>query len=337
MLSSEPVFPSPDAFSSVLVIGTQPNSTYDFYIIPRLGVTARKKLIYHDPRKEKLDDETFNPDDCLVIINRYVTGNVVGWIKRHRTRLGAVIWLLDDDLNAMVTSKSVPLLNRALPTRTLFHQKALKPLVDHMIVSTYRLAAIYADWPVVVAPPVIDLQTGQKLLDPSRLYYFAKMHGPEHAFLYPVIKNILEKHRQVRFTVTANGHWQRQWQKLERVHVIPEMSYAEFTYYLDTLPHAGLYLVPLTTSRLNASRSYAKLLDVAKSGSAGLVADHRAYRRFLADPYIQTAGIKGLDTSMQSWQNAIETLLRNHEQAEANRQAIATFVRQTYHARQMIV
>ena len=331
----KPLYASPDSMSSILVIGKQPNSSYDLYIEPRLTEAARGKLAYFDPAIDVIDDALVKPEQCLVIINRYVTPKIMRWLEKHKPVLRGVIWLVDDDLNAMTFGRDITPRTRLRPAITVYYKNRLKPIVDHLIVSTRRLAAIYQDWPTVVMPPVAKISPIEKPFDQNQLYYFAKMHGPEHRFLYPLVERILATNEQATFTVTASGSWAKKWRRLDRVTVLPEMSYPEYSFFLQTLESGGVFLVPLTSTWVNASRSNAKLIDAAKSGSAVVVANHPAYRTFLNDEDVQKNFIGIFDDHNPNY--AINTLLDNVETFRANRELLMNYVIKAYENRQMIV
>ena len=335
MPAKQPLYASPESVSSILVIGRQPNSTYDLYIEPRLTNDARQKLAYFDPAADVFDDAAVKPDQCLVIINRYVSPKVMRWLEKHKSVFHGVIWLVDDDLNAMTFGRGVTPKNRFWPALTVRYKKRLKAVVDHLIVSTRRLAAIYQDWPVVIMPPVAQTSPVEKRIDPNQLYYFAKMHGPEHRFLYPIVEHILANNEKATFTVTANGSWAKKWQRLDRVRVLSEMSYAEYSYFLPTLDSGGIFLVPLMPTWLNASRSNAKLIDVVRSGSAVIVADHPAYRTFLNDEDVKKGTTATFDVNKPI--QTVEAIMNNSEVAKANRQVLKNYVTKIYENRQMIV
>ena len=243
--------------------------------------------------------------------------------------------MVDDDLRAMTFGRGITAKNRIRPALTIGYKKRLKAIVDHLIVSTRRLAAIYQDWPTVVMPPVANINPREKPIDQNQLYYFAKMHGPEHQFLYPVVEQILANNRQTTFTVTASGSWAKKWQRLARVTVLPEMSYSEYSFFLQTLESGGIFLVPLTPTWLNASRSNAKLIDAAKSGSAVIVANHPAYRTFLNDEDVQKNFVGIFDHHNPN--HPIEALLNNAENVRANRKLLMNYVSKVYESRQIIV
>ena len=161
------------------------------------------------------------------------------------------------------------------------------------------------------------------------------MHGPEHRFLYPMVEYILANNEKATFTVTANGSWAKKWQRLDRVTVLSEMSYAEYSYFLPTLDRGGIFLVPLMPTWLNASRSNAKLIDVVRSGSAAIVADHPAYRTFLNDEDVEKGTTATLDVNKPI--QTVEAILNNSEAAKANHQVLKNYVTKVYENRQMIV
>jgi len=325
--------PSADVLSGLLVIGRQPNSSYDYYIEPRLSEPARRKLHCFDPHRDKIDVLPRDPSGFMVIINRYVTGAVMRWLENNRAQFSAIVWLLDDDLRAMVQDPDIPLKIKARPIQTLRFEKRLQRLVDCLIVSTRRLAAIYRKWPTCVAPPLALLpEREERPLNPASFCYFAKMHGPEHRFLFPVMQEILARHGHARLTIIANGRYARQWQALERVSVLPEMAYGDYLRFLDTQGEGGVFLVPLIKNKLNASRSDAKLLDVGRAGCAALISDHRAYRKIARQ--VPAAMVK---EGVQHWVEAIDRLIRRPEKVQENRRALSALLAERAHTRAFIV
>lgn len=328
-------FSERDNISRVLIVGKMHNSTCDYYILPRISKLARRKIIYHDPYKQGRVDKTIDPNGCLVIINRYVNRFIIRWLEQNRDRCAGIVWVVDDDFQAMFASKSVSLINKIRPTITMFYQNRMKSLVDYILVSTERLATLYHDWPILVCPPVVEVKHEKRPIAVNQLYYFAKMHGPEHAFLFPIISKILDRIPDAHFTVIASGKWRRKWASLRRVNVLPEMDYNEYNLFLKNLPTGGIFLVPLTRSKLNASRSDAKLIEVICSGSTAIIADERAYRRALLDFDQNNASCKA-KMNTDDWVFQLELLSQNPMMAEINRDVISRFMKKRWSEKNMI-
>ena len=321
---------------SVLVVGARANSTTDLYILPRLSKSARDKVIYLNPHRESERLESFVPKGCLVIISRYVNRSVVSWLKKYRNELAGVVWVVDDDYRAMVANKSVPLLNKIKPVLTLQLQFSLKNIVDYVLVSSKQLYSIYSDWPVVLCAPLTRVPETVSDLNPKQFYYFAKMHAPEQEYLFKVISKVLTVQPEIQITVIANKRWVNKWRSLERVTAYPEMEYRKYCSFLDALEVGGVFLVPLTESHLNASRSDAKLVDVVRTGSAAFLADQPAYAEALA--LLSANQLTGYTSHMSEdvWIAEIVRLSQNPEVVEKNRRVIAGLMRERWMSRFMI-
>lgn len=323
----------PGVARSVLVIGTSPNSTYDYYIAPRLSPDARAKTVRIDPWRERIGDKAPPPLGCAVIVNRYITPGTLFWIERHRRKLAAVFWVLDDDLGAMVRDASVPLAIKARPALTLALSPFLKSLCDRIFLSSEGLKRHFANAATTVIPPLADLsKIAEKPFERGLLRYFGKMHGPEHAFLYPLIEEILHANSNLRFEVIANGRWGRRWSGLPRVTVFEEVPYADYPAFLDALPAGGLFLAPLSRSRLNESRSSAKLIEIARSNSAAILADHRAYK---ADVHLES--VPFCPPGRAAWRTAIEAALNDPRALEENRRAVRAALEKNWNERRFIL
>ncbi|MBA4783771.1 MAG: hypothetical protein H2045_11205 [Rhizobiales bacterium] len=330
----DPDLPSAGSVGRVIVISAQPNSTYDLYIAPRLSPEAMAKSVLIDPFREDIDRALPVAEGDFVIINRYVTRRVMDWLVRMRPRLAAVVYVLDDDLSAMVRDPDMPFLNRVRPAITLWHLKRLQGLVSRLLVSTPALGRDFASWGALVVPPVADLGASDpRPLDVNQIYYFAKMHAREHAFLRSVIAALMDRHKAAHFTVTApKGPIAAAWRSVPRVSVVDEIAYADYAGYLASLSAGGLFLLPLMTTRLNRSRSSAKLIEAARSGSAPLVSDHDAYAAYRA-----ATGAPGLPPVMDDWIARIEERMRDPVLAMNERDKLRAYLADDYARRGLIV
>lgn len=275
-------FPAIADISRIVVFGKNPNSSYDFYIAPRLSDNANAKISFVEIESFQESSLPKNIEGMFVIVNRYITPKLLRWIRKNHNKLTGVIWFLDDDLDAMVKSSSIPLIKKIRPLQTLFLSRKFKPFVDCLILATDPLKDRYRSWPAIVVPPVVNIeQANTSRINPKKMFYFAKMHAAEHQFLFPLIKYIINKYSDATFTVVANKKWKKRWSRLHRVTVIPEMGYAEYSSFLDSLEEGGTFLIPLTNSLLNDARSDAKIIDTVRSGSIPLFSTAKAYSEIL--------------------------------------------------------
>lgn len=275
-------FPAIADISRIVVFGKNPNSSYDFYIAPRLSDKANAKISFVELETFQESSLPKNIEGMFVIVNRYINPKLLRWIRKNHHKLTGVMWFLDDDLDAMVKSSSIPFLKKIRPLQTLLLARNFKPFVNCLVLATKPLKDQYHSWPTMVIPPVVNIkQVNTSRINPKKMFYFAKMHAAEHRFLFPIINYIINKYSDATFTVVANKQWKKRWSQLPRVTVIPEMEYEEYSSFLDTLEEGGTFLIPLTNSLLNDARSDAKIIDAVRSGSIPLFSVAKAYGEIL--------------------------------------------------------
>ncbi|MEL6597993.1 MAG: hypothetical protein AAGK98_12180 [Pseudomonadota bacterium] len=251
-----------------LVFTSRTNSTCAYYIAPRLPEGFTEVLDGRLPEDHRGRD---------VVINRYATARLLSQLEQARPALGRIAYVLDDDLDAMVRSPAVPPFLKVNPARTLLRLRRLLRLVDRVFVATAPLSARIDHPDVRIIPPVADLPPPDSARqDPGHIAYFAKMHGPEHRFLHPVMAEVLRAVPGARATVIAEGSAHRRWAGMERVTAEPLMGFPDYLRFA-VASDAGIALAPLLPSRLNAARSGAKRLEIVRAGAAGIFSDQPAY------------------------------------------------------------
>lgn len=318
--------------NAIYIIGSPQNSTFELYIAPRLSKKAHRKCIFIDCHHQKAREVAPKPANSMVIINRYVTREIITWLTENRSGLNAIFWLIDDDLAAMLIDRSIPLLNKIRPGATLYFKRNLTKLADHIFVSSKTLAQKFPDASVSILPPVFNFESMQdRKFNSRQLLYFAKMHTHEHSFLYPIVKQVLARNKNTHFEVIATGSWARRWRSLDRVTVLPEMNYPAYKAFITNRKYGGLFLVPLQPTRLNASRSFAKLLDVAATGSAGIVSNHKAYQDFL-----ETSEYPTVSYQKEDWIEHIERLIHQPEKAKQHHDQLKALLQDEFNKREMI-
>lgn len=317
----------------ILIISSKTNVSLEYYITPRLSENAKIRTKYFDPFS---DDYSLLPrqiDGLLIIINRYVSTQITSWLLKHSKQFTGVLWLIDDDFLAMTTDFSVPVVNKYRPFQTILQTKKLRKITDCLLLSNNSLGRRYNNWPYVVIEPVakVDCQLNRSLNTKS-LYYFAKMHGPEHGFIFPIIEHIQTEYSDTEFNVIADGIWKRKWEKLPRVNVHSEMQYSCYLEFLAKLPSGGIYLVPLTPSCLNHHRSDSKIIDVVRTGSAPVFSDISAYSKLLtASPDLPRA------RSQHQWVKIIKLMIEDIETAQKARNEAARLLRNRFTSLKYIV
>lgn len=251
------------------------------------GGHEKEHIVVIQPYASKFSQELkyqFDHNDKIsLLINRYINRRVLNAIKRYRTQIDSIGYLVDDDLQAMIYDPSIPIRHKIRPAQTEFFLGRNASLFDQFYASTPPLAKLLAEkyslkQAPLVLPPIEKLPPAStKPIDANRLYYFAKMHSHEHKFLFPIVQKVLEKAPKASFDVIAVGQWAKKWKSIDRVTVHPEMDVTSYRGFIEQLPVGGIFLLPLMNTQLNASRSDTKLFEVVISGSTVIAANHPAY------------------------------------------------------------
>ena len=285
-------------FKRVITLGSQPNSTFDLYIQHRLPVAKDIELVQVNPWSDPKVFNRLSAKDSLVIINRYTSLRMMRWLRMNRNDIYKLLYVIDDDLTGMLRASSVPTKNKVRPFQTRFLQKQLLKIVDEVYVSTQALADVLGLKDAIVVPPLDDIQrTSARKLDGQHMCYFAKMHRPEHDFLRPIVRDVLEQNPTARFTVIAGNSSLRKWQNMERVNVLPEQSLSGYRAFAANC-NAGIFLIPLLDSKLNKCRSSAKRIEAVQMGAAPVFSDMPAYRDPRGKPY---AGEVLVENTAAAW------------------------------------
>lgn len=324
---------NPDHFANILIFSKPDNVTVDYYIAPRLSEEAWQKTKIIDPRFFEPQALPIEDQKTAVIINRYFTWSIVRWILANKNQIKALIWVVDDDFRSMVTDRSIPMAIKRRPLITMLLYPLIRNNIDLLIASTKDIAETYSTLTSKIQPPIYDLsKSAEKPLNCKKLYYFAKMHKAEHEFLYPIIKDVLEQDPELSFTVIATGDLKQYWERLPRVTALPELSYPDYCSYIEALPEGGLFLVPLLQSSLNQHRSSAKLLEVARTSSSPILANHPEFEASL-----EGCEMAFLPPNPNVWKKAILKASHQPEQSALLAKKLRERLHQIYHQREMIL
>lgn len=294
----------------ILVVAAGANPTLDYYITPRLAapVNARPARVaaLHDDAEALLAGP--HGADAQILICRYVTSRWLAAIERHRRRIAGVTLFLDDDIAAVARDPSAPLAYRwRLWTRYLRHRDRLAPLLDATLASTPALAERLALAATTVVPPLASAAdeplARSVTAAPLRIAFHATgIHAAEHAWLAPVLREVMHRQPRLELHVVADWRTRRHWRGLPLV-LAPPAAWPD--YRRDTrILGADLVLAPLLATPANAVRAPTKRIDALRMGAALLTNAAGVYRPTAAEA---AAGmVVPLDT--QAWVERILAL-----------------------------
>ncbi|MBM3094842.1 hypothetical protein GFB56_29285 [Ensifer sp. T173] len=310
---------------SIVVFRQGENPSFSYFLEERLRfydarIPVNVRCLDHD-----IAD--INPEGCFVIICRYLGWRQVKWIERHAAKLAGVGMFIDDDVSAIVLDSDTPLPYRVKLARLhLWPLRRLNAHLDIVWAATPTLVRVLESNGAVVRllPP---LPTGTDVLPAMRTgndhcliigYHATGIHRAEHAFLKPIIDEILSRHENVIFEVTADRRnatiWQNKKSTESRLRILPPLPWKEFALRSRHSP-ADIALVPLLDGRINSARADTKRIDVSRMGAAAIYSNSEVYSRN------QSEGEMLVENNPAAWIAAIQTLLNSKSAREAARSA----------------
>ena len=307
----------------VLALIKGDNASFDYYLAARL----RALDIPHEVRcidRDGLDG--IEVDGLLVIICRYIRPRQVEWIRRNRSRLAGVAYFVDDDIPALVADGRTDLDYRLyLAYFACLPMLRLNRLLTQIWTSTPALARALGQMPgqaTLVPAPVIEdhlpadrqqRQAGLKIV-----YHATNIHQPEHAFLVPVLEEVMRRRAGVRFEVLARDRTGDLWKRASipdgRMRIIPPMGWPEYQRFSRN-EGADIALMPLLEGLANESRADTKLIDCCRMGAAAVLSDVAPYRRQ------KGSGLVMVGNSPARWIESLLTLIDSADRLDAARQA----------------
>lgn len=274
-----------DSVERIIVFGSLPNPTFDYYFAARLSAPGMPPFESVDISDTAISE--LNAHGTFVIVCRYASRAVLNWISTHREVLAGVGLFLDDDIPAIVTGGEAPISYRiSLAFRALLPLRRLSSEIDIVWASTEALAATIPACHPHILPPAPSgkifrselKSTETPIGEHKRLvtigYHATAIHVDEHTFLMPVIRDVLDACPDVCFEVYAGAKARKKWSQIPRVNVLRPISWEA---YQNRLTPLDIMLVPLAPSRVNVCRSPTKRIDAARLGAAAVLSASRAY------------------------------------------------------------
>lgn len=273
----------------VIIFARLPSPTYDYYLAARLSAPGMPEFLVFDP--SRLAEPLPEARESFVIICRYASLRTVRWIKQNSHELCGVALMIDDDLASVILSGEASfryrvklLWSSVLPTFLLGRHLSV------VFASTPYLAQILGggakgirvlppappatmftrDMPSTAAP-VINHGTPIVVA-----YHATSIHVSEHAFLVPVLREILSDRPNVTFEVFGGRQVERLWRD------VPQVTFRRPMSWMDYLEEGksrkiDIMLVPLAPLPINESRSDTKRIDIVRYGAAAILSASTAY------------------------------------------------------------
>ncbi|WP_190275512.1 glycosyltransferase family protein [Allochromatium vinosum] len=250
------------------LIEERPNPSTDYFVRPVLQASGRPIHCYTFSRS--LPDPSALTGASVVLV-RYVPAAWAGFIERHRSRLGELIFFMDDDLFDLNAARGTNWRYRLKLARlATWRRDWLKAQGAALWVSTPYLRDKYADWqPQLIRPaplpaPIVD--------EHVRVFYHGSAsHEAEIRWLHPVIEAALQAEPRLSFEIIGTSRVNRLYRRLPRTTVVHPMSWPTYRAFI-AMPGRHIGLAPLLDSPFNHARSCTKFFDITRAGAVGIYA-----------------------------------------------------------------
>ncbi|MCG3169671.1 MAG: hypothetical protein CALGDGBN_01194 [Pseudomonadales bacterium] len=268
----------------LVVLSPGPIPTTDFYLTANLaGHCPQRAVQVLDTRRSAAGDG-FPAQAAAVFIVRHAPPAWLRWLLAERARCGRVIYLLDDDIPAVLQATELPAGYRL---RTWWRHARMHTLLaalcDAVWVSTPELARRHAAAlpelcePCYLPAPVPRSDDGvDRGAPPSYCYHGTRAHRREIEWLVPVVREVQAVYPEARFEIFGDWRVHRLYRGIPGVTVRAPMTWPEYLAYSSTVRHQ-LGLAPCLDTPFNRARAHVKLFDITRLGAAGIYSDAVPY------------------------------------------------------------
>lgn len=327
---------------SLIVFKKGQNPTFSYYLEERLRCyQPSMSVVVRCIDTDEVAD--LDPDGAFVIICRYLRSRQRRWISDNSRCLAGVGVLMDDDASEIILGAEAPAAYRMkLIGLHIWPLWRLGRSIDVIWASTPPLAELLASRGLAVRlmsplPTKKDSfprdgarkQQGELLIG----FHSTGIHHSEHAFLVPVMAEILARHQNVAFEVYAEnreaGLWQAAMPRGVNIRIKRMLSWPTFAQHSRDFP-VDIALVPLLDAQINRVRADTKRIDISRMAAAAIFSDIDVYRLNRQVDELLVAN------EPTAWIDAIESLIESPSRREAARNATMAAVKQMRERNHMI-
>lgn len=281
----------------VFLVEEQPNPSTEYFVLPAL-LAGGARVVRCGPNDLPAVEDLAG---TTVVFMRYVPSPWVKLVESARSRLGRLVFFMDDDVLDVRASVGMPLRYRFKLARLAAWRKGwLRRQGVDLWVSTRYLQQKYAEWyPRLVLP-----SPSSGPADMRRVFYHGSAsHKAEIRWLLPVMEEALQRDERLAFEIVGGRDVYRLYRGLPRVNVVHPMRWPAYQAFL-AMPGRHIGLAPLLNSPFNRARSYTKFFDITRCGAVGI------YSPGSASADVVSHGIDGVVTVLEqsAWVEVILTL-----------------------------
>lgn len=313
----------------IVILHEQDNPSTGYFIEPMAVRVGAEVLTYSFSERPDVDALR----GATVVVVRYLSPVWRDVIEKARSSMVRFAYFMDDDLWDARTWRGLPLRYQwKLWRRALHHRDWFSGLSAQVWTPSHWLAEKYADSlpgdPMVIplAAPVEDRWDDVEAPAESCFFYHASAsHLAEARWLIPIVSGVLRQCPGAVFEVIASHALAREFARMDRVRVVPPMSWPRFRAFCRERRRA-VGLAPLLDRDFNRARSPVKVIDIARAGGVGIYTSGPTFDSVVA------GGLEGvtLANEPQRWIDEIAGLLGDEGRLRSMRQSSIARIRSEF-------
>lgn len=270
--------PTSNQLSNCTILHHGHTPTLDFYWTGRFSNNN-----YVDTQKNNPSRYLLSKGRNLVIV-RHIPRQWLTFIKRNQKAWPAITYFFDDDILGILDDPTLP---PAYALRTFFKFRLnlglLKNICSHVLVSTPALAKKYGlQHSCVLDPEYVSSNTDRA--GTTVFYHGTESHRREIIWLRRVVEMVQTKSRDCIFELSGPAWVRDLYSDIPRVRVIHPMNWKSFFEYTSAVKF-DIGLSPVLDTPYNRFRSHVKLLDITRTGAAGIYSKVPQFEMFVKHGY----------------------------------------------------
>ena len=318
--------------TSVILVEERKNPSTDYFVLPAFSSNEFEVTRYDF--STLVDSAALQ--GAVVVFVRYIPRAWKTLVTKHLSKIQSIYYFMDDDLFDLSATKNQTWRYRwKLFSKAYIHQAWLRKTHAQILVSTPFLKHKYLSvWqPELIEPKplkkqLLHIQTYQEqatlIREPESdraeeivlFYHGSASHQAEIDWLYPIVKELLNRFPLLRFELIATTKVAKEFACLDRVTLVKPMGWSEYQQFLfKSKRHIGL--APVLDSPFNQARSYTKFFDITVAGAVSVLPLESIFAQFLSQNADKANNLaKFVTMQPQDWVDAISELILNTDLRE---------------------
>lgn len=282
----------------VLIYEEKENPSTDYFIHPL--------LYFKNYEFKRLDTKMSLEDNTIIIIIRYLSHELLRFIKKNFNNISNIIYFMDDDLWDYKVLYNIPFKYAIKIYRNaLSYKNILIKLGAKLMVSNEYLANKYSKYkPEIIYPYPLKLNnhSDYKICESNSIvtYHATASHRKEFYWISEILPHIPDK----IFEIITDMKCFKLFKNLNNCWLIHQMSWSMYKKFISTQRRAYAIAFQLNND-FNIARSYVKFFNILQLGAVGFYSQTFPEARLIEN---FNAGIV-VDLNKESWIKTLKELI----------------------------